>query len=113
MQAIGAKLVRQAAQRTNDQAGDGTTTATVLSAAFITEGMKIVAAGANPVQISRGMDKTVAGLVQKLKGMSKVSVCRHLLVVELGLGFQGDCWLFSPVEVVQVRVSSDGQMILG
>jgi chaperonin GroEL len=71
VEAIGAKLVRQAAQRTNDQAGDGTTTATVLSAAFITEGMKIVAAGANPVQISRGMDKTVAGLVQKLKGMSK------------------------------------------
>jgi chaperonin GroEL len=71
VEAIGAKLVRQAAQRTNDQAGDGTTTATVLSAAFITEGMKIVAAGANPVQISRGMDKTVAGLVEKLKGMSK------------------------------------------
>jgi chaperonin GroEL len=71
VEAIGAKLVRQAAQKTNDQAGDGTTTATVLSAAFITEGMKIVAAGANPVQLTRGMDKTVAALVQKLKGMSK------------------------------------------
>ena len=48
---IGAKLVRQASQKTNDQAGDGTTSATVLSAAMITEGMKIVMAGTNPVQL--------------------------------------------------------------
>lgn len=68
---IGAKLVRQAASRTNDQAGDGTTTATVLSAAFITEGMKIVQAGANPVQLTRGMDKTVSALVAQLKEFSK------------------------------------------
>jgi chaperonin GroEL len=47
---IGSMLVRQAAQRTNDDAGDGTTTATILSAALIAEGMKIVAAGANPVR---------------------------------------------------------------
>lgn len=48
---IGSMLVRQAAQRTNDDAGDGTTTATILSAALIAEGMKVVAAGANPVQV--------------------------------------------------------------
>ena len=53
---IGAKLVRQASQKTNDQAGDGTTSATVLSAAMITEGMKIVMAGTNPVQLTRGME---------------------------------------------------------
>lgn len=67
---IGAKLVRQAAARTNDTAGDGTTTATIMSAAFISEGMKIVAAGTNPVQLTRGMDKTVAGLVKELKKLS-------------------------------------------
>jgi chaperonin GroEL len=67
---IGATLVRQAAARTNDTAGDGTTTATILSAAFIAEGLKIVAAGTNPVQLTRGMEKTVAALVQELKGMS-------------------------------------------
>jgi chaperonin GroEL len=67
---IGAKLVRQAAARTNDTAGDGTTTATILSAAFIAEGLKIVAAGTNPVQLTRGMDKTVAALVQELKKLS-------------------------------------------
>mmetsp|Transcript_5366 Transcript_5366/g.11780 ORF Transcript_5366/g.11780 Transcript_5366/m.11780 type:complete len:579 (+) Transcript_5366:104-1840(+) len=67
---IGAKLVRQAAAKTNDTAGDGTTTATVLSAAFIAEGMKIVAAGTNPVQLTRGMEKTVNALVKELKQLS-------------------------------------------
>lgn len=67
---IGAKLVRQAAARTNDTAGDGTTTATILSAAFIAEGLKIVAAGTNPVQLTRGMDKTVAALVKELAKLS-------------------------------------------
>lgn len=61
---IGAKLVRQAASKTNDTAGDGTTTATILSAAFIAEGMKIVAAGANPIQITRGIERTCAALVK-------------------------------------------------
>lgn len=68
---IGVKLVRQAASKTNDLAGDGTTTATILSAAFIAEGMKIVAAGANPVQLTRGMDKTVNALVQELAKISE------------------------------------------
>ncbi|PNW70983.1 hypothetical protein CHLRE_17g741450v5 [Chlamydomonas reinhardtii] len=69
---IGATLVRQAAARTNDTAGDGTTTATVLSAAFIAEGMKIVSAGTNPVQLVRGMEKTVQELVKELRKMSSV-----------------------------------------
>ena len=67
----GARLVRQAAQKTNDLAGDGTTTATVLSAAMITEGMKIVMAGTNPVQLTRGMETTVAQLIDVLKDLSK------------------------------------------
>ena len=67
---IGAKLVRQAASKTNDTAGDGTTTATILSAAIIAEGMKIVAAGTNPVQLTRGIEKTVAALVKELAAQS-------------------------------------------
>ena len=67
----GARLVRQAAQKTNDLAGDGTTTATGLSAAMITEGMKIVMAGTNPVQLTRGMETTVAKLIDVLKDLSK------------------------------------------
>ncbi|CAL5229163.1 g12438 [Coccomyxa viridis] len=67
---IGAKLVRQAASKTNDTAGDGTTTATILSAAIIAEGMKIVAAGTNPIQLTRGIEKTVAALVEELQELS-------------------------------------------
>ena len=90
---IGAKLVRQASSKTNDLAGaffsdrldpagvdrlthparvarlagDGTTTATILSAALISEGLKVVAAGSNPIQIVRGIEKTVQALVKHLK----------------------------------------------
>ncbi|KAF5841332.1 chaperonin 60B2 [Dunaliella salina] len=67
---IGCKLVRQAAAKTNDTAGDGTTTATVLSAAFIAEGMKIVASGTNPVQLVRGMEKTIQHVVKELQQIS-------------------------------------------
>ncbi|KAG0573316.1 hypothetical protein KC19_VG167900 [Ceratodon purpureus] len=68
---IGAKLVRQAAAKTNDLAGDGTTTSVVLAQGLIAEGVKVVAAGANPVQITRGIDKTVIALVKELKKLSK------------------------------------------
>ena len=63
--------MRQAAAKTNDLAGDGTTTSVVLAQGMITEGMKVVAAGANPIQITRGIDKTVTALVAALKEMSK------------------------------------------
>lgn len=68
---IGAKLVRQAAAKTNDLAGDGTTTSVVLAQGLIAEGVKVVAAGANPIQITRGIEKTVTALVAELKAMSK------------------------------------------
>ncbi|MQL90469.1 hypothetical protein Taro_023061 [Colocasia esculenta] len=68
---IGAKLVRQAAAKTNDLAGDGTTTSVVLAQGLIAEGVKVVAAGANPVQITRGIEKTAKALVSELKLMSK------------------------------------------
>jgi chaperonin GroEL (HSP60 family) len=84
---IGSKLVRQAAQKTNDAAGDGTTTATVLAAALIAEGMKVVVAGANPVQVTRGMAKTVARLVEVLKTLSQVCTCCLLSLVVFLLSF--------------------------
>ncbi|KAF2582658.1 hypothetical protein F2Q68_00002918, partial [Brassica cretica] len=68
---IGAKLVRQAAEKANDLAGDGTTTSVVLAQVFIAEGVKVVAAGANPVLITRGIEKTAKALVHELKLMSK------------------------------------------
>ncbi|CAI8598193.1 unnamed protein product [Vicia faba] len=68
---IGAKLVRQAAAKRNDLAGDGTTTSFVLAQGLIAEGVKVVAAGANPVLITRGIEKTAKALVAELKLMSK------------------------------------------
>lgn len=68
---IGAKLVRQAAAKTNDLAGDGTTTSVVLAQGLIAEGVKVVAAGANPIQITRGIEKTIKALVTELKALSK------------------------------------------
>ena len=64
---MGAQLVREVATKTNDAAGDGTTTATVLAQAMVTEGMKNVTAGANPMDIRRGMSKAVAKAVETIK----------------------------------------------
>uniref|UniRef100_A0ACD6ACW4 Uncharacterized protein n=1 Tax=Avena sativa TaxID=4498 RepID=A0ACD6ACW4_AVESA len=68
---IRAYLVRQDAAKTNDLAGDGTTTSVVLGQGLIAEGVKVIAAGANPVQITRGIEKTTKALVEELKKMPK------------------------------------------
>jgi chaperonin GroEL len=68
---MGAQLVKEVSIKTNDIAGDGTTTATVLAQAIITEGLKNVAAGANPMILKRGIDKGVAAVVDELKRLSK------------------------------------------
>ncbi|XP_043700964.1 ruBisCO large subunit-binding protein subunit beta, chloroplastic isoform X1 [Telopea speciosissima] len=68
---VGAKLVRQAGAKTNDLAGDGSTTSVVLAQGLIAEGLKVIAAGLNPIQISRGIEKTAKALVSELKSMSR------------------------------------------
>ena len=68
---MGAQLVREVASRTNDEAGDGTTTATVLAQAIVKEGMKAVAAGMNPMDLKRGIDKAVVAVVTEVKAMSR------------------------------------------
>ena len=68
---MGAQIVKEASEKTNDMAGDGTTTAVVLAQALINEGLKNVTAGANPLAIKRGIDKGVEAVVANLKAMSK------------------------------------------
>ncbi|MBL7962380.1 MAG: chaperonin GroEL [Flavobacteriales bacterium] len=68
---MGAQMLKEVASKTADQAGDGTTTATVLAQAIVTSGLKNVAAGANPMDLKRGIDKAVAAVVDELKKMSK------------------------------------------
>src|SRR6187401_478569 len=70
---MGAQMVKEVASKTSDIAGDGTTTATVLAQALIREGMKAVAAGMNPMDLKRGIDKAVIGAVEELKKVSKPS----------------------------------------
>ena len=70
-ESMGAQMVREVASKTNDNAGDGTTTATVLAQAIVDEGMKYVAAGMNPMDLKRGIDKAVAAAIEELKKISK------------------------------------------
>ena len=68
---MGAQMVKSVASQTSDAAGDGTTTATVLAQAILTEGLKSVAAGMNPMDLKRGVDKAVQNIVSDLKSLSK------------------------------------------
>ena len=68
---MGAQMVKEVASKTNDVAGDGTTTATVLAQAIVAEGMKYVTAGMNPTDLKRGIDKAVSALVKELQNIAK------------------------------------------
>src|SRR6187200_1184169 len=68
---MGAQLLKEAATKTNDVAGDGTTTATVLAQAIVNEGLRNLAAGANPMQLRQGIEKGVAAIIAELKANSK------------------------------------------
>ena len=68
---MGAQMVKEVASKANDAAGDGTTTATVLAQAIVNEGLKAVAAGMNPMDLKRGIDKAVSAVVSELKNLSK------------------------------------------
>ena len=70
-QNMGAQLVKEVASKTSDKAGDGTTTATVLAQAICNEGVRLVAAGSNPMELKRGIDKGVEAVVAELKKLSK------------------------------------------
>jgi len=68
---LGAQMVKEVAQKTNDDAGDGTTTATVLAQAIYREGIKVVSAGFNPMELKRGIDKAVKAITDELNNISK------------------------------------------
>ena len=68
---MGAQMVKEVASKTADMAGDGTTTATVLAQAMVTAGLKNVAAGANPMDLKRGIDKAVNHVIENLKEISR------------------------------------------
>src|SRR6266550_3606847 len=68
---LGAQMIREVASKTNDKAGDGTTTATLLAQSIVTEGLKSVAAGMNPMDLKRGIDKAVTKTLEEIKNSAK------------------------------------------
>ncbi len=80
---MGAQMVKEVASKTNDQAGDGTTTATVLAQAIFNTGLKNVTAGANPMELKRGIDLAVAEVVKHLKGLSREVGDNHQKIAQV------------------------------
>ena len=104
---MGAQLVREVATKTNDVAGDGTTTATVLAQAMVTEGMKNVTAGANPMDIKRGIQKAVNVAVEAVKAHSqKVNGTKD--IARVGTVSAGDAEIGQLIADAMEKVSADG-----
>ena len=104
---MGAQLVKEVASKTNDAAGDGTTTATLLAQAFITEGMKNVSAGANPIVIRKGIQKAVDKAVETLKSHSK-KVNGSADIARVGTISAGDEVIGNLIADAMEKVTSDG-----
>ncbi len=105
---MGAQMVREVAQRTNDMAGDGTTTATVLAQAIVKEGAKSVAAGMNPMDLKRGVDIAVAAVVKDLEKRSKV-VGSSAEVAQVGtISSNGDATIGNMIAKAMQKVGNEG-----
>ena len=105
---MGAQLVKDVASRTNDEAGDGTTTATVLAQAIVREGMKSVAAGMNPMDLKRGIDKAVTAVVSEIKAMSR-PVGDTAEIAKVGtISANGEAAIGQQIADAMARVGNDG-----
>ncbi len=105
---MGAQMVREVAQKTNDQAGDGTTTATVLAQAIVREGAKSVAAGMNPMDLKRGIDIAVAAVVKDIEKRSK-KVGSSAEVAQVGtLAANGDSKVGKMIAEAMQKVGNEG-----
>jgi chaperonin GroEL len=106
---MGAQMVKEVASKTNEQAGDGTTTATVLAQAIINVGLKNVTAGANPMDLKRGIDKAVAAVVDSLKSQSKQVGSDYSKVEQVGtVSANNDSYIGKLIADAMSKVGQDG-----
>ena len=105
---MGAQIVREAASRTNDEAGDGTTTATILAQSIATEGMKSVAAGMNPMDLKRGIELAVARVVGELRAVSR-NVKDNAEIAQVGtIAANGDAEIGRQIAEAMQKVGNEG-----
>src|SRR3979409_41915 len=105
---MGAQMVREVAQRTNDMAGDGTTTATLLAQSIIREGAKSVAAGMNPMDLKRGIDLAVAAVVKDIEKRAK-KVSSSAEVAQVGtISSNGDSYIGKMIAQAMQKVGNEG-----
>jgi chaperonin GroEL len=105
---LGAQLIREVASKTNDKAGDGTTTATVLAQAIVVEGLKSVAAGMNPMDLKRGVDKAVVAVVDNIKSTSK-KVTTNQEIAQVGsISANGDTDIGDMIAKAMDKVGNEG-----
>src|SRR5438874_6728879 len=105
---MGAQMVREVAQKTNDQAGDGTTTATVLAHAIVREGAKSVAAGMNPMDLKRGIDIAVAAVVKDIEKRAK-KVGSSAEIAQVGaIASNGDATVGKMIAEAMQKVGNEG-----
>ena len=106
---MGAQMVKEVASKTNEQAGDGTTTATVLAQAIINVGLKNVTAGANPMDIKRGIDKAVAAVVSSLKEQSQTVGEDYAKIEQVGtISANNDSYIGKLIADAMSKVKKDG-----
>ena len=107
-QNLGAQLIREVASKTNDKAGDGTTTATVLAQAIVTEGLKSVSSGRNPMDLKRGIDKAVIAVVENIKSTSK-KVANNSEIAQVGtISANGDKDVGEMIARAMEKVGNEG-----
>ena len=105
---MGAQMVREVAEKTSDQAGDGTTTATVLAQAIIAEGLKNVTAGANPMALKRGIDQAVAKVIESIKKISKAVKGKEDIKAVGTISANGDSAIGELLAEALEKVGKDG-----
>jgi chaperonin GroEL len=105
---LGAQMIREVASKTNDKAGDGTTTATLLAQSIVIEGLKSVAAGMNPMDLKRGVDKAVAKVVEEIKNTSK-KVTTNSEIAQVGtISANGDTEVGEMIARAMEKVGNEG-----